>query len=235
MSGLDACISFNKDVHCSLGVGTGCAQNDVKPIQGSLTHGNDLVPQILQAPLVQPACATIPHAHAIIQSHMIDVEGRNDDNNGGDASGSLQFFGLQLPACFLKQVVVAHIPSPGLHESHCPFPEFVTLDGCCATVFGHAQGTRSWGGGNNAADPVCGEFHGPARGDFEAIRIPSKKLVCVNQTVLATCAETWVVIHVLENYTCLSSGRDLYDADFGDSYGHQTVLVGDCELLCHIE
>ena len=82
---------------------------------------------------------------------------------------------------------------------------------------------------------MCGEFHGSVSGDLEAIRIPSKKLVCVNQTVLATRAKTWVVGHVLENYTCLSSGRDLYDADFGDSYGHQTVLVGDCESLCDIE
>ena len=55
------------------------------------------------------------------------------------------------------------------------------------------------------------------------------------QAVLATSAETWVVGHVLENYTCLSSGRDLYDADFGDLYGNQTVLVGDCESLCNME
>ena len=65
--------------------------------------------------------------------------------------------------------------------------------------------------------------------------MPSKKLVCVNQTVVATCAETWMVGHVLENYTCLLSGRDLYNADFGYSYGHQIVLVGDCESLCDIE
>ena len=41
--------------------------------------------------------------------------------------------------------------------------------------------------------------------------------------------------HVLENYTCLSSGRDLYDAAFGDTYGQQTVLVGDCEEVCTME
>lgn len=166
---------------------------------------------------------------------MVDVEGRNDDNNGGDASGSLQFFGSQLHACFVKQLIVAHIPSSGLHGSHCPFPEFVTPDGCCVTVLGHAQRTRLWGGGNNTADPLCGEFHGPASGYFETIIIPSKKLLCLNQTVLATCAKTWVVGHVLENYTCLLSGRNLYDADFGNLYGHKTVLIGDCESLCNIE
>ena len=37
------------------------------------------------------------------------------------------------------------------------------------------------------------------------------------------------------NYTCLSSGRDLYDADFGDLYGNQTLLVGDCKSMCDME
>ena len=87
-------------------------------------------------------------------------------------------------------------------------------------MLSHAHGTRPWGGGNNATYPMWGEFYGSASGELVAIRIPSKKLVGVNQTVLATCVQTWVVGHVLENYTCLSSGRDLYDADFGDSYGH---------------
>jgi hypothetical protein len=58
------------------------------------------------------------------------------------------------------------------------------------------------------------------------------KLVCVNQLVMGTFTETWVVGYVLENYTCLSSGRDLYDVDFGISYGHQNVIVSDCELMC---
>ena len=82
--------------------GSRCAQNEVQPIQGSLTHGNDLVPQILQALLVQSACATIPHAHAIAQSVVMDVEGGNDDKNCGDASRSLQFFGSQPPTCLVK-------------------------------------------------------------------------------------------------------------------------------------
>ena len=100
---------------------------------------------------------------------MVDVEGGNDDNNGGDASGSLQFFGSQLHACFVKQLVVAHIPSPEVHESRCPSLEFVAPDGCWADVLGHAQGTCSWGGGNNATDPMCGEFHEHVSEDFKAI------------------------------------------------------------------
>jgi hypothetical protein len=31
---------------------------------------------------------------------------------------------------------------------------------------------------------------------------------------------------------CRSRARDLYDVEFGVSYGRQTVLVGECELLC---
>ena len=109
--------------------------------------------------------------------------------------------------------------------------KFVAPDGCYAPMLSHAHGTRPWGGGNNATYPVCEEFYGCASKEFVAIKIPSKKLVCVNQTMLATCVETWVVGHVLENYTCLSSRINFYDADFADSYGHQTVLVGDCESL----
>ena len=161
--------------------------------------------------------------------------GGGDDNNGADSSASLQIFGLQQPACFAKQLDVAHIPSLGLHRSRCPSLEFAAPDGCCAPLLAHAHGTRSWGGGNNAADPMCGEFHASANGDFAAIKVLSRKLVCVNKTVLAARAEIWVVRHVLENYTCMSSGRDLYDADFGDSYSHQTVLVGDCEICCDIK
>ena len=173
--------------------------------------------------------------HVIAEFHVVDVEEENNDNNGGNSFGSLQFFGSQLPACFVGQLVVAHIPSPGPHESHCSSLKFVAPDGCCTPMLGHAQERHPWGGGNNAANLVCGEFDGSLNGDLEAIKILSNKLVCVNQIVLATSAETWVVGHVLENYTGLSFGRNLYDTDFGDSYGHQTVLVGDCESLCDIE
>ena len=64
---------------CSLLLGemSGCAQSDVQPIQGSLARANQSVPQILQAPLVQSACATlIMGVHAIAQSPVVDVEGR---------------------------------------------------------------------------------------------------------------------------------------------------------------
>lgn len=36
-----------------------------------------------------------------------------------------------------------------------------------------------------------------------------------------------MVGHVMENYTCLSCGSNLYDVNFGDSYGHHIVLVSD--------
>ena len=58
-----------------LGEGSGCAQTDVQPIQRSLAYDNQSVLQILQAPLVQPASATIPIVHAIAESHVVDVEG----------------------------------------------------------------------------------------------------------------------------------------------------------------
>ena len=161
---------------------------------------------------------------------MVDLEGLgNDDSNGGNSSRSLQILGSQLPSCFVQQLAVAYVPSPVLHGSRCPSFEFVTTDDCCAPTLG------SWVGGGNAAYLACKEFCGCSSDEFVAIRIPSKKLVDATQRVLATCAKTWVVGHVLENYTCLSSGRDLYDVDFGDSYGNQTVLVGDCESLCDIE
>jgi hypothetical protein len=57
----------------------------------------------------------------------------------------------------------------------------------------------------------------------------------VNQLVMGTFAEVWAVEYVLENYTCLSSGKDLYNVEFGVSYGHQTVHVSDCELMCNGE
>lgn len=79
-----------------LGEGSGCAENDVQPIQRSLVHDNESVPQILQALLVQPICATIPSVHAIAPSPMVDIEGGDDDNNGGESSRTLQFFGSQL-------------------------------------------------------------------------------------------------------------------------------------------
>ena len=230
------CMDLARQGHpLFLGEGSGCAQSDVQSIQRSLAHDNGSFLQKLQAPLVQPAFAKIPSMHAIAQSHVVNVEGKNDDNNEGDSSGSLQFFGSQLPACFVEQLVVAHIPLPGPHGSCCPSLKFVAPDGCCAPMLGHIQGRRPWGGGNNAVDPVCGEFDGSLSEDLLAIKIPSKKLVYVNQTVLATCAETCVVGHVLQNYTCLSFGIDLYDADFGDLYDHQTVLVGDYESSCDIE
>lgn len=184
---------------------------------------------------MQLACATIPGVHAIAQSPVVDVKGENDDNNGGDFSASLQFLGSQQLVCFVKQLDVGHVPSPRLHGNHCPCLKIVASDGCCAPMLSNAHGTRSWGGGNYATYPMCEEFYGSTSEEFAAMKIPSRKLVCVNQIVLATCAKTWVVGHVLENYTCLSYGKDLYNADFGDSYGHQTVLVGECKSLCNIE
>lgn len=123
----------------------------------------------------------------------------------------------------------------GGHASLRPSIEFVALDGCCAPALGHAHGTCSQGGGNNGADLMFADFHRPWLGDFKAIRIPSIKLVCVNQLVGGTSAKTWVHGCVLENYTCLSFGRDLYDAEFGVSYGRQTVLVSNCEPMCNGE
>lgn len=171
--------------------------------------------------------------YAIPQSHVVDVEGRNDDNNGGNSSGSLQFFGLQLPACFIKQP--AHIPSVGQHDNSRLSLEFVLLDGCYAPMLGHAHGTCLLGGGNNAVDLVCGEFHEYTSGNFKAMKIPSKKLVCVNQHVQAMYTEAWMVGHVLEDYTCLSFGRYFYVVEFGYSYDHQIIFVGEFESLCDIE
>ena len=91
---------------------------------------------------MQPAFATIPNVHAIAEFHVVDVEGENNDNNGGDSFRSLQFFGSQLPACFVGQLVVAHIPSPGPHESHCSSLKFVAPNGCYAHMLGHAQERR---------------------------------------------------------------------------------------------
>ena len=186
---------------------------------------------------MQPACATILGVHAVAQSLVVNVEGGNDDNKGGNSSKSLQILESQLPVCFVKQLVVAHVPSLGLHGSRRPSLKFVALDDCCASMLSHAHGIRSWGGGNNATYSTCGEVCGSASGEFVAIIILSKKLVDMrHETMLTTCVlETWVVGHVLENYTCLSSGRNLYDADFGVSHGHQTVLVGECESPCDIE
>ena len=44
-------------------------------IQGSLSRGNKSAPQILEAVLVQPSCATIPGVHAVALSPMVDLEG----------------------------------------------------------------------------------------------------------------------------------------------------------------
>jgi hypothetical protein len=183
---------------------------------------------------VQPACATIPGVQAYARSPLVDVEVGNEDNNGGDSSGSLQMVGSLPPACFIIQLVLTHVPSPTFRVSGCPSLEFVTPVGFGAPMPALVHGTRPWGGGINAAHPTCGEVLGCVSRELVAIIISSKKLVGPNQPVLATSPQTWVVGHVLENYNCLSSGRDLYDADFGDPYGHQTVLVGDCELLVDI-
>jgi hypothetical protein len=164
------------------------------------------------------------------------VDYGDEDNNRGDSFGSLQILGSLPPACFVKQLAVARSASPGLHGSGCPSLEFVTPDSCFAPVIGHAHVMRTRGGGNVEAHQTCGEFNEYESGELVAIRIPSKKLQGhVNQTVLGTCALTWVVGHFLKNYTCLPSGRNLYDADFGDTYGQQTVLVGDCQLLSDME
>ena len=48
-----------------LGEVSGCAYSDVQPIQGSLAPGNQYAPQILEAPSVQPACATIPGVQGV--------------------------------------------------------------------------------------------------------------------------------------------------------------------------
>ena len=109
---------------------------------------------------------TITGVHAVALSPVVDLEGLgNDDNNGGNSSGSLQILGSQLPACFVQQLAVAHVPSPVLHGSCCPSLEFVTPDDCCVPTL------MSWGGGNNATCPTCGEFCGCASGEFVAIRI----------------------------------------------------------------
>lgn len=136
-----------------LGEGSGCAESDVQPIQGTLARGNVSVPQILEAPLLQPACATIPSVQVVALSPVLDVDGGDEDTNGGDSSGSLQILGSLPPACFVKQLAAAYAPSPGLHGSGCPSPEFVTPEGCCAPMPNHAHGTRPWGGGNNVAYP----------------------------------------------------------------------------------
>ena len=212
-----------------LGEWSGSTQSDVQPIHGALSRDNQVAPQILEA-VVHPAGATIPHVHAVALSPVVDLEGLGkDDSNGWDSFGSLQILGSQLPACFVQQLADAHVPSPMSHGSRSPSFEFVTPNDCCAPTL------RSWGDGSIAKYTTCGDFCGCAGGEVVAIKILCKKLVGATQAVLATCADTWVVGHVLENYTCLSSGRDLYVADFGDSYGNQTVLVGDCESLCDLE
>jgi hypothetical protein len=220
-----------------LGEGSGCAQSDVPRLprhQVSPTCANLSVPHILEAPLVQPACATIPGVQAYARSPLVDVEVGNDDNNEGDSSGSLQVLGSLPPTCFVKQLVLTHVPSPTFRVSGLPSLEMVTPVGFGALVPNLVHGTSPWGGGINAAHPACGEVLGCASGELVAIIISSKKLVGPYRPGLPTSPQTWVVGHVLENYTCLSSGKDLYDADFGDPYGHQTVLVGDCELLVDI-
>ena len=89
---------------------------------------------------------------------MFNVKAGNEDNNGGDSSTSLQMLGLLPPVCSVKQLAVAHVPSPGLHRSACTSLKFVTLNGCCAPMLSHVHGTSPWSGGNNVAYPTCGEF-----------------------------------------------------------------------------
>jgi hypothetical protein len=218
-----------------LGEWSGSAHSDVQLLQGGPGNGNPTVPQPLETPSPQPSWTTIVRVHAVPRCPATDVVGGDEDNNGGDSSGSLQILGLLPPACFVKQLAVAKFSSPELHGSGCPSLEFVTPDIFSSHVPSHAHGTPTWGGGNVEPRRTHAELGGSAGGELLAIRILSKKLVVMNQYVPSTRARTWVVGHVLENYTCLSSGRDLYDADFGDTYGHQTVLVGDCEEVCTME
>ena len=139
-----------------LGEESVCAQNNVQSIQGSLARDNQLVPQILGAPLVQPVCATILVMHAFVQFYVVDVEGKYDKNNKGDSSGFLQFPGSQLPICFVKNLAIAHLPLSELHGSHCPSLNFVAPDDCYALMLSYAHEKRSWGGGNNVAYHVWG-------------------------------------------------------------------------------
>lgn len=65
-----------------LGERSGCIQNDVRPIQGSLACGNQPVPQLLEALLVRSNFATIPIVCAIVQSSVVDVEGEVTTTTG---------------------------------------------------------------------------------------------------------------------------------------------------------
>ena len=104
-----------------------CAQNDEQPIQGSLTRGNQSVQQIFKAPLVQSACAIILGVHAIVQSLMLDIKGEWWKQRRGYL-GVPTILGIETPICFVKQLVVAHVPSPRLHGSCCQSLEFVAPD-----------------------------------------------------------------------------------------------------------
>ena len=120
-----------------------CAQNDEQPIQGSLTRGNQSVQQIFKAPLVQSACAIILGVHAIVQSLMLDIKGEWWKQRRGYL-GVPTILGIETPICFVKQLVVAHVPSPRLHGSCCQSLEFVAPDVvlhlCLVMHMGHPHG-----------------------------------------------------------------------------------------------
>jgi hypothetical protein len=215
-----------------LGEGSGCVHDADHPAHASSAHGHGSLVQPLTAHSVQIPSAAIPLLRTAVEYPLLHAEGDNDDGGAHDVFASLQCFGSYLPVSDTKSPLVANMLSTGGHSSLCPSFGFVALHGCCAPVLAHPLGTCSHGDDKSGVDRVCGGFRQPSLVDLMAIRIPSMKLVCVNQLHMGTSAEPWVYGHVLENYTCLSSGRDLYDVEFGVSYGRQTVLVGDCELLC---
>lgn len=41
--------------------------------------------------------------------------------------------------------------------------------------------------------------------------------------------------HVMENYTCLSSARDMYVVWYGDAYDIQTILKSNYELMSNLD
>ena len=218
--------------HLLVGEGSKCVHDDNQPTHNSLAHGLAALVQPLATHSVQVYSTTIPVVRIVAQYPLLHTRGDNDDSGAQDCFASLQCFGSQLPASHPKSPLVANLPSAGGHASLCPSLGFVALHGCCAPVVVHPPQTCSHGDDNDGANPVCVKFHQPCLGGLKAIRIPSMKLVCLNELVMGTSVETWAVGYVLENYTCLSSGRDLYDVEFGVSYGNQTVLVCDCELVC---
>ena len=215
-----------------LGEGSKCVRDYDHPIHPTFPHGNMSLLQPPAALSVQVSTATSPVPRIVAQYPLLHTEGGHDVCGAQDSFGSLQCFGSQLPVSYTKSPIDANLSSAGGHASVCPSRAFASLHSSCAHVVCRPCGARSDGGDMDGADPVCENFHQHFLGDLKSIRIPSMKLECVNQLLLGTSSDTWAVGFVLDNYTCLSSGRDLYDVEFGVSYGHQTVLVSDCKPLC---